>query len=192
MQFNWLEIAGTLSGLVYLYLEYRANTWLWVVSIIMPALYLGVYWDAGLYADFGISIYYIIASVYGLICWLLSRRDNVEGGEAGNGITRIPRKLILILAICFVALWAVIGGLLMNFTDSNVPWADGFTTSLSIVAMWMLAKKYLEQWLVWIVANVGCAVLYLYKGLYLTSGLYLLYAVIAWFGYKEWKNENEL
>ncbi len=65
-----LEILGTAVGLVYLYLEYRASAWLWVASIAMPAIYLAVYDQEGLYTDVGISIYYTLASIHALVCWL--------------------------------------------------------------------------------------------------------------------------
>ena len=182
---NYLEIAGTAIGLVYLWLEYRASAWLWVASIAMPAIYLKVYYDAGLYADLGISIYYIVASVYGLCCWLLKRGKHSPEPELC--ISPTPRWLYLPLALVFAGAWVAIGLLLSRLTDSTVPWADAFTTALSVVAMWMLARKYLEQWLVWIAADVACGVLYAYKGLWFTSGLYLLYAVIAMLGFRKWK-----
>lgn len=180
---NYLEIIGTAIGVVYLILEYRASAWLWVASIAMPAIYLAVYYQAGLYADFGISVYYIIASVYGLVCWLRGRSD----GGIDVPVTHTPRSVYASLTAVFVAVFVVIGMILSRFTDSTVPWADAFTTALSIVAMWMLARKYLEQWLVWIAADVACSVLYACKDLWFTSALYLAYAVIAVMGYRKWK-----
>lgn len=188
---DYLEIVGTALGLLYLYLEFKANVWLWIVSIAMPAVYLHVYWHAGLYADFGISVYYILASVYGLVCWIVGhkhRTGSKEGEtEAPLTIGHTPRRLLLPLGAICAGLWLVIGIILSRFTDSTVPWADAFTTALSITAMWMLARKYLEQWLVWLVADVACAMLYAYKELWFTAGLYLLYAIVAGFGYFRWK-----
>lgn len=184
---NYLEIIGTAIGIIYLWLEYKANAWLWVASIAMPAIYIKVYYDAGLYADLGISIYYILASVYGLLCWLKGKGAASDGGEQTSGKTHTPRSRWLPLAAIFVAIFLVIGFILSRFTDSTVPWADSFTTALSIVAMWMLARKYVEQWIVWIVADVACGVLYVYKDLPFTAALYLAYAVIAVFGYRKWK-----
>lgn len=80
----------------------------------------------------------------------------------------------------------LIAWVLTEFTNSDVPWSDSFTTALSIVGMWMLARKYVEQWLVWIVVDVVCCGLYVYKELYFTAGLYGLYALIAIGGYKKW------
>ena len=183
---NYLEILGTAVGVVYLWLEYRASAWLWLASIVMPAIYLVVYYQAGLYADFGISIYYIIASIYGLICWLRGSADT-QSESSPLKITHTPKSLLLPLTAVFGTLMIVIGVLLSRFTDSTVPWADAFTTALSIVAMWMLARKYVEQWLVWIAADVACSMLYAYKDLWFTSALYLAYAVIAVLGYRKWK-----
>ena len=181
---NYLEILGTAVGIVYLWLEYRASVWLWAASIAMPSIYLWVYYDAGLYADLGISIYYILASVYGLICWLAGRQHHDGGAKP---VARTPRTAYVPLALTAATLWALIGYILERYTDSTVPWADAFTTALSIVAMWMLARKYVEQWLVWIAADVACAILYTYKGLWFTGALYLAYAVIAVAGYRKWK-----
>ncbi len=186
---NYLEILGTAIGIVYLYLEYRASAWLWVASIAMPAIYLVVYYKAGLYADFGISIYYILASLYGLIYWLRRKdKETREDKDKQSGISHIPRSYYLPLGLVFAALFFVMGFILQTFTDSTVPWADAFTTSLSIIAMWLLARKYLEQWLFWIAADLGCALLYAYKDLWFTGGLYFAYAIIAVFGYRKWKN----
>lgn len=184
---NYLEIAGALTGVLYLYLEYRVNAWLWVVSVIMPAIYLVVYYEAGLYADFGISVYYIFASVYGLICWIRKRGKIKNTTVIEPDISSMPKSIYLNLTVVFVILFASIWYILDSFTDSSVAMPDAFTTALSIIAMWMLARKYVEQWLVWIVADVVCVVLYLYKDLWFTAGLYLAYAVIAIFGYRKWK-----
>ncbi|MBD5256964.1 MAG: nicotinamide mononucleotide transporter [Bacteroides sp.] len=180
---NYLEIAGTAVGVIYLWLEYRASTWLWLASIVMPALYIGVYYQAGLYADLGISIYYVIASIYGAACWLLRK----DGDKSKLKISHAPGKVCVPLVFVFLILLVAIDYILTGYTDSTVPLADAFTTSLSIVAMWMLARKYVEQWLVWIAADVACAVLYVYKDLWFTGGLYLAYAIVAAFGYRRWK-----
>lgn len=189
---DWLEIAGTAIGILYLYWEYRASSWLWLASIAMPAIYLKVYLDAGLYADFGISVYYILASAYGLIVWLAARHrhsPSAEGEPPSDSlpISRTPRRLILPLLLAAAALTALLGLILSRWTDSTVPWADGFTTALSIVALWMLSRKYAEQWLVWLVADLAYSVLYAYKGLWLTGGLYLAYSAVAVAGYVKWK-----
>ena len=91
------------------------------------------------------------------------------------------------VGILFLAAQLSIAWVLIHYTDSDVPWWDAFTPALSIIGMWMLAKKYLEQWWVWIVVDVVCVGLYIYKELYFTAGLYALYAIIAIFGWLNWK-----
>ena len=181
-----LELIGTIVGIIYLWLEYKASIHLWIAGIIMPAIYIFVYYDAGLYADFGINIYYLLVAVYGWIMWKY-------GGRVGKElpITSMPKRNVLPLTITAIAVFLFIAFVLICFTDSTVPWLDSFTTALSIIGMWMLARKYIEQWWVWIVVDVASAGLYIYKELYFTSALYLLYAIIAIFGYRKWKEMKQ-
>ena len=181
---NYLEIIGTLIGLLYLWLEYRASIYLWIAGIIMPAIYIFVYYRAGLYADFGINIYYLLAAVYG---WLVWKYGNKAHEKAELPITHIPLKYLPALMSVFIITFIGIALILINFTDSNVPLLDSFTTALSIIGMWMLARKYVEQWWAWILVDVVCCGLYIYKDLYFTSGLYGLYSIIAIFGFLKWK-----
>ena len=180
-----LEIIGTIVGLAYLWLEYRASIYLWIASIIMPAIYIFVYYEAGLYADFGINIYYLGAAIYGWLVWKFGHRS--KGGAMEMPITHMPQRSWLKAGVVYVVAQFFIAWVLINFTDSDVPWWDAFTTALSIVGMWMLARKYLEQWWIWIVVDVVCVGLYIYKELYFTAGLYALYAIIAIFGWLNWK-----
>ncbi len=183
-----LEILGTVVGLVYLWLEYRASIYLWVAGVVMPAIYIFVYYEAGLYADFGINIYYLLVAIYGWVAWKTG--FSFTGRKEQNGelpITHTPRRAWAAALAYFLVAQFSIAWILVNHTDSTVPWADSFTTALSIVGMWMLARKYIEQWWVWCVVDVACSALYIYKGLYFTAVLYAVYAIIAIFGYYKWK-----
>lgn len=185
---NYLELTGAAVGLIYLALEYRASIYLWIAGFVMPAIYVFVYYEAGLYADVGINVYYLMTSVYGWCCWLYGRRKHRDASAPRElPITRTPVRLYGWLAAAFLLTLLPIACILIRFTDSTVPWLDSFTTASSIVAMWMLARKYLEQWLAWILTDVVCCGLYLYKELYFTAALYGLYALIAVFGYRKWK-----
>ena len=190
----YIEILGTAVGLIYLWLEYKASIYLWIAGIIMPAIYLYIYYNAGLYADFGINIYYLVIALYGFIAWKTGfsfTKKHKENKELH--ITHISTKDIYKALTAYIIAQIAITWLLINHTDSTVPLADSFTTALSIVGMWMLARKYIEQWWVWCVVDVASSALYIYKELYFTSILYLLYAIIAIFGYFKWKKmmQNE-
>lgn len=185
---QYIEISGTVVGLIYLWQEYRASIYLWITSIIMPAIYLYVYYQAGLYADFGINIYYLVIALYGWLAWRYNfslRGKRADSKELSIG--HISRVTFLRLFLLFLAAWAVISYILTHFTNSTVPFTDAFTTALSIVGMYMLARKYIEQWWVWLVVDVVSSALYIYKELYFTAALYALYAIIAIFGYRKWK-----
>ena len=185
-----IETIAAVIGLTYLFLEYKANVWLWPVGIVMSLFYVIIYVTGKFYADAALQVYYIGANIYGLMKWTASRRGG--GGSAGMEdsevrICNTPKRSWLPLLLISAALWALIYLILHTWTDSPVPIGDAFTTALSIVAMWMLSRKYIEQWLFWVVVNVVCVALYLWKGLYPTAALYCVYVVVAVMGYFRWK-----
>ena len=153
-----VEIIGTIVGIIYLWLEYRASIYLWVASIVMPAIYLYIYYRAGLYADFGINVYYLIIALYGWLAWRYG--FSLFGRNCKNeelAITHTPKRVWGKLIATYIAAQAAIYIILEYFTDSTVPVWDSFTTALSIVGMWMLARKYIEQWWVWLVVDFTSA-----------------------------------
>ena len=180
-----LQIVGVLLGLLYLWLEYRANIWLWVVGAIMPCVHCALYYQSGLYADCAMQGYYIVAGLYGLVAWMVGHKRK----ENRLKIAHTPVKMVLPLVAVYGVLHAAIYFLLVEFTDSTVPFWDALTTALSMVAMWMLSRKYIEQWLVWCAVDAITVGLYLYKGIPLTAGLYALYTALAIAGYLRWKRE---
>ncbi|MBR6655893.1 MAG: nicotinamide mononucleotide transporter [Alistipes sp.] len=180
-----LQIVGVALGLLYLWLEYRANIWLWVVGAIMPCVHCALYYQSGLYADCAMQGYYIAAGIYGLIAWLVGHKRK----ENKLQISHTPVRLALPLIAVYVALHTAIYFLLVRFTDSSVPFWDAMTTAMSMVAMWMLSRKYIEQWLVWLAVDAITVGLYVYKGIPLTAGLYALYTALAVAGYLRWRKE---
>ena len=185
----YIEILGVLTGVIYLWFEYKASIYLWIAGIIMPAIYLFIYYDAGLYADFGINIYYLVIAVYGFVAWKTG--FSITGRKSEKKVlpvSRIPAKGVVKALCAYIVAQLAIAWLLINHTDSTVAIADSFTTALSIVGMWMLARKYIEQWWVWCVVDVASSALYIHKELYFTAVLYAVYAVIAIFGYYSWKS----
>lgn len=178
-----IEIIGAVIGLLYLYFEYNANKLLWPVGVLMPIIYIYIFFVSKFYADMGVNIYYFFASIYGWVKWSNSKKDNSEELQ----IARTPNKYILPLTAIGLALFAVIAFILVRFTDSPVPYGDSFTTALSILGMWLLAHKYLEQWWFWVAVNIVSCGLYLWKGLHTTSILFAIYSVISVFGYFKWK-----
>lgn len=186
-----LQILGLTVGLVYLYYEYNASHKVWIAGLIMPMVSMFVYFRKGLYADFGMNIYYLLMAVYGYLAWTgklrFGRKAESNKEEAPLKIRHLPWQSYLWLVPAAGALWVAIALFLINATDSTVPWADAFTTALSIVGTWMLARKYLEQWITWIMVDSVCVVLYIYKDIYPYAILYAIYTAIAVLGYFKWK-----
>ena len=194
-----LEILGFTVGLLYLWWEYHADSKLWFASMVMPAISMWIYFSKGIYADFAINIYYLVIAIYGFIVWTrghnkTAKSDSSELSELSDSsdkaatlpITNIPGKMLLACVAVFLALWVGLYLILNYLTDSTVPIPDAFTTAMSIVGMWMLARKYLQQWIAWILVDAVCTCLYWYKGIPLYAILYAIYTVIAFFGYRKW------
>ena len=179
-----LDIFTTVLGLIYIWLEYRAHVALWVIGIIMPALDIILYWQHGLYGDAGMACYYTLAALYGLYVWKFRKSKNLKQELP---ISHMPKRLYLPATVGFFVAWGVVYYILITWTNSNVPVLDSFTNALSFVGLWALARKYLEQWLFWIVVDVVCCVLYIQKGIPFKAGLYGLYVLIAIAGYYKWK-----
>ena len=179
-----LQIIGLILGLLYLWLEYKANIWLWLIGIIMPIVHGILYLTSGLYADAAMNVYYVVAGLYGWFMW--SRKP--KGSDAAViKIGHTPLKKIVPLVLAYAIAHVLIYYVLVNFTDSTVPFCDSLTTALSIVALWMLSRKYIEQWLVWLVVDAITVGLYLYKEIPITAGLYTLYTCMALAGYFRWR-----
>lgn len=187
MTFDWsivLQCVGTALGLLYLWLEYKANIWLWVVGAIMPIVHGVLYLQSGIYADAAMQLYYVVAGIYGLAVWKRRPRKSDDGK-----IRHTPKGWVVPLVAVYALLHVAIYFVLVEFTDSRVPVLDSMSTSLCIVAMWMLSRKLVEQWLVWLVVDMISVGLYLYKGIPITSGLYMLYCILAIAGYLRWRRQ---
>lgn len=180
---NWLEIVGTIIGFIYLWQEVKASIWLWLTGIVMPAIYTVVFYKSGLYADFGIQIYYIVAAIYGFLFWKFGKKN--QDGDQLRIVHTTAKQAAVLCAITAGLFWPIYW-ILTTYTDSNVPFFDSTTTAMSIVALWMLAKKHVEQWVAWIIIDALSSGLYFYKGIYFTAVLYAVYTVVAVYGYKKW------
>ena len=179
-----LQIIGTTLGLIYLWLEYKANIWVWIIGAIMPLVHGVLYLTNGIYADAAMQLYYVAAGIYGLMVWRRAPKRQDDGK-----IKHTPTRYIVPLVAVYLALHVLLYVILTEFTDSRVPLFDSMSTALSIVAMWMLSRKLVEQWLVWLVVDMISVGLYLYKGIPLTAGLYTIYCILAIAGYLRWRKQ---
>ena len=184
-----MEIAGTLSSLIYLYYSIREKIWCWPWGIAASAISILVFFMASLYADMGLQFYYLFVSIYGWYFWLHGRNNG--SGEAVISTTTQKQWMFLIPA--GIVTYFMILALLLNvpqwlqIAQSSMPYLDAFTTAASIIATWMLARKMIEQWLIWIVVDLVSMGMYVYKGLYFYAFLFLVYTIGAVIGYYEWR-----
>lgn len=189
---NYIEILGAVTGLIYLYFSVNKIIWLWPFGILTSLLYTWVFFSSRLYADMSLQVYYFFISIYGWYYWL---RGGVKNNQEEAPVIRIRKNTFLISLLIISLLTALSGVFLKNYANSSLPYWDAFTTSASIVATWMLARKMLENWLYWVIIDLVSMFMYIYKGLYPTAFLFLVYSVIAVLGYynwkKDWKSINE-
>ncbi|RKD89709.1 nicotinamide riboside transporter PnuC [Mangrovibacterium diazotrophicum] len=182
---NWVEVTGTILGFVYIFLSIKQNILTWPVGLLSSALYVYVFFVAKFYADMALQVYYVVVSLYGWYFWLKGNPKEDSQLE----VSQTPQKLWLWLVGASVLFFVLIEFVLQHYTDSPVPMGDALTTALSLVATWMLARKYLEHWLIWVFVDFFSAVLYAIKGLWPTFVLFMVYTVMAFVGYLKWRNE---
>lgn len=177
-----LELVAALVGALSVYLSVRQNIWSWPTAIVNVVLYTLVFYDAKLYADMGLQVIYAVLSVYGWYEWL-------HGGENKTElhVTRTARRLAIVLAIIGLVGAAALGVILRRATDAALPFMDSFLSSTSLVAQWMMTKKKLENWIVWIAVDVLYVGMFAFKHLYLTSALYAVFLGLAVRGYIDWR-----
>ena len=176
------EILAAVTGIISVYLSTRENIWSWPTALVNVTLYFIVFLEAKLYADMGLQVVYFALSVYGWYEWLYGGENRTE-----LHVSRATRALGVRLALIGIAATAVLGTVLARFTDAALPYLDSATTSTSLIAQWMMTRKIVENWAVWVAVDVVYVGMFLYKSLYLTAGLYAVFFVLAVMGYREWK-----
>lgn len=177
-----LEAAAVLFGIASVFLSARQNVWNWPLGIINVALYIIIFYRAELYANMGLQVVYVVLAAYGWWHWL--------HGGANHGVLRVSRvsaREAALLAIAFVVGTIALSTLLARTTGASLPVADSALTAASLVAQYMMTRKYVECWLVWIVADVGYVAMFIYTSLWLTAGLYLVFCVLAVMGWRQWR-----
>ena len=182
MTANPLEIVGVITGILGVWLTTRQNIWCWPLGILSVASFIVVFFEARLYAAMGLQCAYVALLSYGWHAWL-------HGGAEHSPlrVSRMPRRLAAGLLVLAAAASGIAGYWLRAETDQVLPYLDGFTTSFSLAAQWMQARKYLENWMVWVVVDVVYVGMGLSQGLLLTAGLYGVYIGLALLGFRDWR-----
>ncbi|KUG06569.1 nicotinamide riboside transporter PnuC [Solirubrum puertoriconensis] len=186
----WTAVAGTnptewvafATGLACVALAAIGTIWNFPVAIVSCAFYVVVFHRAQLYSDRNLQFVFIAMSLYGWYEWL-------RGGKNHSAlvVTRTPQREWPLLALAAAAYTGGFGYYLHQHTDASFPYLDSFTTAISLVAQYLLTRKRLENWLLWIGVDLIYVPMYWAKSLHATSGLYVLYLGLAAYGYWEWR-----
>jgi nicotinamide mononucleotide transporter len=180
-----IEWAAAIIVFISVVLSARQNIWSWPTAIVGVGIYVFVFWNAKLYADMGLQFVFIILSIFGWYEWL-------HGGEQRTElrVSRAPLRVHLIGTTITILFAAILGTLLHRYTDAALPYADSTLTAFSLLAQWQMARKYLENWLIWIAVDVFYIAMYSYKHLYVTAVLYAAFIVVCSLGYVQWKRSE--
>ena len=180
-----LELIAVVTGFACVWLAARESIWNFPVAIVSCVLYVFVYFEARLYADCGLQGLFILLSCYGWFQWLYGGNDVTE-----LGVTHTTRREWL-LGAAFAALFTLGFGYYLQHQhpDAAFPYIDSFTTAGSIVAQYLLTRKRLENWLLWLLVDVIYVPVLWSKSLHFTSLLYFLYLALAAYGYWQWRRE---
>lgn len=182
-----IEVVALVTGLIYLFLEIIQSNWMWVVGILTGIPVSISFGMQHIWASMALNIYYVIMSVVGIIMWMKASEQTSEGAYH---LARLPRKVLVISTVAAVlGIPALI--LLLRLTGGQETALDAVAFVLSVIGTWWLAKSYLEQWLVWIIADVISTALCVSMGSWWLAALYAAYAGWAVFGYFLWKKKGE-
>jgi nicotinamide mononucleotide transporter len=180
--FSVLELIAASLGLISVGLTVVENVWCWPVGVVMVALYSVIFWRSKLYADAGLQVIYFVLQFYGWYEWLYGSK-----GHTPLPVSRASPRLLLALGLLGVVATAAMGTALWHWTDQSFPYGDSTVVVFSLIAQWMMARKFLEHWLVWIGVDVLAVGIYWRKDLHPTAVLYGVFLAMCVAGLVSWR-----
>ncbi len=180
---SWLEVVAAVLALVMVGCNMRELHWGWPLAMISSLMYVGVFAGNRIYGDAALQVFFAAMACWGWFQWLRGHRAD---GSALR-VSQLSRRGWLLAGASAALLWCLLSWGLGRFTNTDVPGSDGFVTALSVVGQFLLARKFIENWGVWLVVNLVSIGLFVHKGLWLTVGLYTVFAVLSVAGYQAWR-----
>ncbi len=177
---SWLELIAVLLAFAMILCNIIELHWGWPLAAISAVMYFFLFWSQSLYGEALLQVLFVVLALWGWSVWL----RGIEG--APLPVTRMPVRQRFTLTWMGSVLWLSTGTVLLNFTDTDVPWWDAFPTAFSLVGQYLLAHKRLENWGVWIIVNIVAAGLFAWKDLWLTTLLYLVFIALSVVGWRTW------
>lgn len=178
---TWLEGVAVFFGVASVFYSMREYILVYPTGIVSTLIYVWICFEYKLYADMGINAYYFVMSIYGWFVW-----THPQENQEVLPVTWLDSKGWMISVSMLLGSYLVLLFVLTQFTDSDVPYWDSFTTASAFVGMWLMAKKKVENWIFWIITDLVSVPLYFYKGLILTSFQFLFFTILAIIGLMAW------
>ena len=180
---SWLELVAAVLALAMVACNMREVHWGWPLAMLSSLLYVGVFAAHRIYGDASLQVFFAVMAAWGWFQWLRGHRADGSSLQ----VARLSTHGWLAAAAGSALLWPALALFLHRFTDTDVPWSDGFVTALSVVGQVLLARKFIENWGVWLAVNLVSVGLFVHKGLWLTVGLYAVFAALSVAGYLAWR-----
>lgn len=192
---DWMQIFTLVTGVIYIILEIRQKNFMWVVGIATSIAAMWVFFRQGLYASFGLNTYYLITSFIGLWQWRRDRIRLVSNGPAEQAddvihLNRLTPAVIILSAVVAVAGTSALAWL-MELVENPMSYLDATVTVMSAIATWWLVKSYIQQWWLWIAADLLSTILCATQGMWWMTALYAAYTLSAIIGYNHWKRKGQ-
>lgn len=182
---TWIEIIGFVLAVWMVICNMQIRPLAWPLAMLSSALYFLLFWNSRLYGDAVLQLAFIVLAGWGWWQWL---RGRAEGGGALQ-VRALSRQGRWAVVLAVLTTWPLVGLFLKQHTDTDVPFWDAFPTAGSLVGQWLLGRKYLENWAVWVAVNVVAVSLFAFKGLWLTVLLYTLFTIMAVMGWRAWRSK---
>jgi nicotinamide mononucleotide transporter len=181
-----LETIAVVCILANVWLTVRQNIWCWPVGAVGTSLYIYIFFQAKLYSDTGLNVFFLVMQFYGWYQWT---RGPVEHARSLSAVTRLKRRGWIVTIAGVLGGAALLGTVMHRYTDAALPYPDALIALLSVFAQFLMTRKVLENWTLWIITDVLSIGVFSIKSLYLTAGLYALFLALCVEGYREWSRE---
>jgi nicotinamide mononucleotide transporter len=177
-----IETIAVISTIICVWLTTKRHILSWPIGLLAVVFYAVVFWNSKLYSDFGLQFFFFAQGIVGWLTW----KKNLED-KSYTKIETLSKWAKIYWIIIGLGVYFIVGWTMYRFTDASAPWVDSFVAVFSLIANWLLARRKIESWWIWILVDIIYIALFVYKGLYLSSGLYLILLILAIKGLKDWK-----
>jgi len=194
VQIDFFELSGLVFGLLAVFFLIKENIRTWPTGIIYVLISFVIFWQQRLYGDLILHVFFLVLNIYGWYYWIAGKKKNEEELPVTRTSSSFFVKVLLASGIGIFIFGYFLGNIHVIWPDlgeAAVPFWDSTTSILSVTAMWLQARKKIENWLLWFVVDLLATGIYIYKGIYFYAALYGIYIFLAIAGYLAWKKSMD-